>query len=57
MEREERITDIQGMLEKMSDIQVENVHVYAKDELEEPNHEAVALQVIMELSRKYGKAK
>lgn len=45
---------IQGILEKMSDEQLENVRVYTVAELKEPNHEAVALNAIISLSRKYG---
>ena len=50
--KKSRIADITGMLEKMSDKQVENVHRYTMDELDEPNHEAEALEAIMKLSRR-----
>jgi len=56
-ERSEKILDIDDMLGRMSDEQVDNVHVYTTDEYKEPNHEAVALDAIIKLSRKYnGKA-
>ena len=54
-ERIDKITDIHEMLDEMSDEQVENVHVYTADEYKEPNHEAVALDAIIRLSRKYKK--
>lgn len=50
--KKSRIEDIAGMLERMSDKQVENVHRYTMDELDEPNHEAEALDAIMKLSRR-----
>lgn len=46
-----RITEIRELLEKMSYEQVENVHGYAVNEFDEPNHEAVALDAIVKLSR------
>lgn len=52
-ERLEKITSIQNMLGEMSDEQVDNVHVYTVDEYKEANHEAVALDAIIQLSRKY----
>lgn len=52
-DRTKRITDIQKMLEMMSEEQIENVRVYTVDELKEPNHEAVALKAIIQLSHKY----
>lgn len=52
-ERIEKITSIQNMLGEMSDEQVDNVHVYTVDEYKEANHEAVALDAIIQLSRKY----
>lgn len=54
-ERSEKILDIGDMLSKMSDEQVDNVHIYTTDEYKEPNHEAVALDAIIKLSRKYSK--
>ncbi len=54
-DRKDKITDIHEMLDEMSDEQVENVHVYTADEYREPNHEAVALEAIIQLSRKYKK--
>lgn len=50
--KKSRIEEIAAMLEKMSDKQVENVHKYAVDEMDEPNHEAEALDAIMKLSRR-----
>lgn len=50
--KKSRIEEIAVMLEKMSDKQVENVHRYAVDEMDEPNHEAEALDAIMKLSRR-----
>jgi len=51
--RESKIADIGDMLHDMSDEQITNVHVYTVDEYQEPNHEAVALQAVIDLSRKY----
>ena len=47
-----RIADINEILSKMSNEQIENVHRYTVDEYDEPNHEAEALEAIMSLSRK-----
>ena len=47
-----RIADINRMLTEMSMKQVENVHKYTSDEYDEPNHEAEALDVIMNLSHR-----
>ena len=47
-----RIADINRMLGEMSVTQIENVHKYTSDEYDEPNHEAEALDVIMDLSRR-----
>lgn len=52
-DRTDKITDIHEMLDVMSDEQVENVHTYTSDEYKEANHEAVALDAIIRLSRKY----
>ncbi len=52
-DRSKKISDIDDMLDKMSDEQIANVHVYTTDEYKEPNHEAVALDAIIKLSRKY----
>ena len=46
------MADINRMLTEMSLEQIDNVHKYASDEYDEPNHEAEALEAIMELSRK-----
>ena len=54
--RLDKINNIKCMLEEMTDEQVENVHVYTADEYKEPNHEAIALEAIIQLSRKYSKA-
>ena len=53
-DRRDKIADIQTMLGDMSDEQVENVHVYTVDEYKEPNHEAAALEAVIQISRKYG---
>ena len=47
-----RISEINDMLLKMTNTQIENVHRYTVDEYDEPNHEAEALNAIMSLSRK-----
>lgn len=47
-----RIGEINGMLEKMSVEQVENIYQYTVDEYNEPNHAAEALDAIVRLSRK-----
>lgn len=47
-----RVADINRMLGEMSVTQIENVHKYTSDEYDEPNHEAEALDVIMDLSRR-----
>ena len=52
-DRTDKIMDIHEMLDGMSDEQVENVHTYTSDEYKEANHEAVALDAIIRLSRKY----
>lgn len=54
--RETKIADIGDMLQDMSDEQIDNVHVYTVDEYQEPNHETIALQAVIDLSRKYKKA-
>ncbi len=54
-ERIDKITDIHDMLDEMSDEQIDNVHIYTAEEYKEPNHEAVALDAIIKLSRKYKK--
>ena len=54
VDRMDKIADIQIMLGDMSDEQVENVHVYTADEYKEPNHEAAALEAVIQISRKYG---
>lgn len=50
--RSSRIDEINRMLEKMSLAQIDNVHKYTTDEYDEPNHEAEALEAIMNLSRR-----
>ena len=52
-ERKDKITEIKTMLDDMTDKQVENVHVYTAEEYKKPNHEAVALDAIIKLSKKY----
>lgn len=46
------IDEVTSLLKKMSMEQIENVHKYAKDELDEPNHEAEALNAIIQLRKK-----
>ena len=50
--RSTKIKDINRMLQGMSLEQIENVRKYASDEYDEPNHEAEALEAIIQLSRK-----
>ena len=57
LDRQKKIIQIEEMLNEMSDEQINNVHVYTTDEYKEPNHEAVALDAIVKLSRKYGQGK
>ena len=40
------------MLGEMTAQQVQNVYKYTSDEYIEPNHEAVALEAIMQISKK-----
>lgn len=56
-ERKAKIGDIVEKVTQMSDEQLGNVHEYTSDEFEEPNHEAVALNAVIQLSKKYGKNK
>ena len=53
-ERKAKIGDIVEKVTQMSDEQLGNVHEYTSDEFNEPNHEAVALNADIQLSRKYG---
>ena len=55
-ERKAKIGDIVEKVTQMSDEQLGNVHEYTSDEFNEPNHEAVALNAGIQLSRKYGKS-
>ncbi len=55
-EREALIGHIVEKVTQMSDEQLGNVHEYTSDEFNEPNHEAVALNAVIQLSRKYGKS-
>ena len=50
--RSTKIEDINRMLQGMSLEQIENVRKYTSDEYDEPNHEAEALEAIIQLSRK-----
>lgn len=50
--RVNRISEINEMMLKMSNEQIDNVHRYTIDEYDEPNHEAEALKAIVSLSRK-----
>ena len=43
------------MVCQMNEEQLKNVHEYTEDELKEPNHEAVALDAVIRISKKYGK--
>ena len=56
-ERSKKIGDIVEKVTQMSDEQLGNVQVYTSDEFIEPNHEAEALNAVIQLSRKYGKSK
>ena len=51
-ERNAKIGEIACLLADMNDEQIHNMHTYAVDEYREPNHEAVALSAIVELSRR-----
>ena len=53
--RTTQINDICRMLLGMTPQQVENVHKYTSDEYIEPNHEAEALEAILQISRKHTK--
>ena len=55
--RSTKIADINRMLAEMSLEQIDNVHKYTADEYDEPNHEAEALEAIINLSRKGKKEK
>ena len=55
-ERKAKIGDIVEKVTQMSDEQLGNVHEYTSDEFNEPNHEALALNAVIQLSRKYGKS-
>lgn len=46
-----QIAEITTMLTEMSNEQIDNVHVYVVNEYAEPNHEAVALDAIIKLSK------
>lgn len=50
--RKTKIAAIAAMLDSMSNEQVDNVHEYVVDEYAEPDHEAVALELIKQLSKK-----
>ena len=50
-----KISEIASMLEQMTGEQIDNVHCYTVNELDEPNHEAEALEAIMRLSKKYAR--
>ena len=50
--RSSKIEDINRMLAEMSLEQIDNIHKYTSDEYDEPNHEAEALDAIIQLSRK-----
>ena len=46
-----KIAEITSMLNEMNNEQIDNVHVYVVNEYDEPNHEAVALDAIIKLSK------
>lgn len=46
-----KIAEIKTMLNDMDNEQIDNVHVYVVNEHDEPNHEAIALDAIIKLSR------
>ena len=50
--RSTKIEDINRMLQGMSLEQIENVRKYTSDEYDEPNHEAEALEAVIQLSRR-----
>jgi len=56
-DRTTKIGEIASMVCQMNDEQLKNVHEYTEDELKEPNHEAVALDAVIQISKKYGKKK
>ena len=53
--RNATIGEIACLLAGMNDDQLQNMHTYAVDEYREPNHEAEALEAVVQLSRKYRK--
>ena len=53
--RSATIGEITCLLAGMNDDQLHNMHTYAVDEYREPNHEAEALEAVVQLSRKYRK--
>lgn len=55
--RHATIGEIAVIIADMNEEQLENVHTYAVDEYREPNHEAEALEAVVQLSRKYRKKK
>ena len=56
-ERNTTIGEIACLLADMNEEQLHNMHTYAVDEYREPNHEAEALEAVVQLSRKYRKKK
>ena len=56
-ERNATIGEIACLLADMNEEQLHNMHTYAVDEYREPNHEAEALEAVVQLSRKYRKKK
>ncbi len=56
-DRNTKIGEIASMVCQMNEEQLKNVHEYTEDELKEPNHEAVALDAVIQISKKYGKKK
>lgn len=54
-DRNTKIGEITSMVCQMNEEQLKNVHEYTEDELKEPNHEAVALDAVIQISKKYGR--
>lgn len=53
--RRTKITEIETMLDDMDHDQISNVYTYVTNEYNEPNHEAVALDAIIKLSKEQKK--
>lgn len=55
--RTSKIAEINRMLSEMNIEQIENVYSYTSNEHDEPNHEAIALEAIMQLSKSRGEGR